>query len=172
MTIARGPGDAWLECACGRRHWGRFGAAGLLLARTAPDDGRWQVLLQHRALWSDQGGTWGLPGGALREGEDPVHGALREAAEEVGIDPAHVAVRGVYVVDHGPWRYTTALGLATGPQEPYAADDETLAAEWVDLDDVPARPLLIAFGAAWPTLRARIEDGGLAPDDDAVRSPS
>ena len=25
------PGDGWVECACGRRHWGLSGAAGLLL---------------------------------------------------------------------------------------------------------------------------------------------
>src|SRR5665647_3205222 len=64
----------------------------------APDAPAVQVLLQHRALWSDQGGTWGVPGdgiltgpqrtaGALRPGEDPVAGALRESEEEAGADP-------------------------------------------------------------------------------------
>ena len=161
MTV-RDAGDAWLECACGRRHWGRFGAAGLLLARRS-DSGRAQVLLQHRALWSDQGGTWGLPGGALRAGEDPVVGALREAAEEVGVDPAGVAVRGTHVMDHGTWRYTTVLGVATGPQHPRRTDAETLDAAWVDLHEVTERPLLVAFGAAWPMLRARVDDELLGP---------
>jgi 8-oxo-dGTP diphosphatase len=158
----RRPGDAWLECACGRRHWGRFGAAGLLLVR-AGERGP-QVLLQHRALWSDQGGTWALPGGALLEGEEPVHGALREAAEEAGVDPAHVTVRDTYVVDHGPWAYTTAIAWATGPQHPRPTDDESLEIAWVDLADVDARPLLVAFGAAWPLLRARIEADPPAPE--------
>lgn len=156
MTLARG--DAWLECACGRRHWGRFGAAGLLLARHLPGP-RTQVLLQHRALWSDRGGTWGLPGGALLEGEDPVAGALREAAEEVGVDATHLSVLGTHVLDHGTWRYTTVIAVATGPQHPRRADDETLEAAWVDLDAVTDRPLLVAFGEAWPTLRARVEAG-------------
>ena len=154
MTAARGPGDAWVECACGRRHWGRFGAAGLLLVRQGADGP--QVLLQHRALWSDQGGTWALPGGALQESEAPVHGALREAAEEAGVDPAYVGVRDTVVLDHGTWAYTTVIGWVTGPQDARPTDDESLDVAWVDLDDVPDRPLLVAFGAAWPELRARI----------------
>ena len=52
-------GDGWVEIGDGRRFWGRFGAAGLLLR---DPDGR--VLLQHRATWSHFGDTWGLPGGA------------------------------------------------------------------------------------------------------------
>lgn len=164
MTAPRGTGDAWVECACGRRHWGRFGAAGLLLARRTAQGV--QVLLQHRALWSDQGGTWGLPGGALAEGEAPVHGALREAAEEAGVDPAHVAVRDTYVLDHGAWAYTTAIGWVTGPQDVRPTDDESLEIVWVDVDDVADRPLLVAFGAAWPELRRRI----LAQAEDALQS--
>lgn len=170
MTVARGPGDAWVECSCGRRHWGRFGAAGLLLVRR--EGGDLQVLLQHRALWSDQGGTWGLPGGALQEGEAPVHGALREAAEEAGVDPAHVAVRDTLVLEHGPWAYTTAIGWATGPQDVRPTDDESLEVAWIDLDDVPDRPLLVAFGAAWPELRRRILADPPGRGEHALQSPS
>ena len=168
MTAARGSGDAWVECRCGRRHWGRFGAAGLLLTRSAPGtDGvaRTEVLLQHRALWSDQGGTWGLPGGALHEHEDPVAGALREAAEEAGVDASGVAVSGTHVLDHGVWRYTTVIARVTGPQDPRPTDAESLEIAWVPLDDVPARPLLVAFGAAWPALRGRLVGGPVADDN-------
>ena len=55
----RDPGDAWVEGDRGR-FWGRFGSAGPLVHDPAKG-----ILLQHRALWSDQGGTWGLPGGTL-----------------------------------------------------------------------------------------------------------
>ena len=158
------PGDAWLECSCGRRHWGVHGAAGLLLALDVTADGERphrQVLLQHRALWSDQGGTWGVPGGALHEGEDPVAGALREAAEEAGVDPAGVRVLSTHVLDHGPWRYTTVLGQVSGPQDPRPTDAESLEIAWVDEDAVADLPLLIAFGTAWHTLRTALghEDG-------------
>ena len=144
----RHSGDAWIECACGRRHWGAHGAAGLLLARREP----LEVLLQHRALWSHEGGTWGLPGGALRPGEDPVHGALREAAEEAGVDPAGVRVASTHVLDHGPWRYTTVVAEVSGPQDPRPTDDESLEIRWVDAAEVPDLPLLAAFATAWPTL--------------------
>jgi 8-oxo-dGTP diphosphatase len=142
--------DAWIECNCGRRHWGAHGAAGLLLARRTP---RLEVLLQHRALWSHEGGTWGLPGGALRVGEDPVVGALREAAEEAGVDPAGVAIVTTRVLDHGSWRYTTVVANVSGPQEPRPTDDESLEIRWVDAASVPAMPLLPAFAAAWPELQ-------------------
>ncbi len=162
------PGDAWLTCTCGNRHWGVHGAAGLLLARQAPgaaprgapgaqaptpDAPTVQVLLQHRALWSDQGGTWGVPGGALRPGEDPVAGALRESEEEAGVDPAGVCVDGSHVLDHGVWRYTTVVGWVSGPQHPRPTDRESLEIAWVGVSAVPELPLLPAFAAAWPSLR-------------------
>src|ERR671917_601972 len=61
--------DGWTTCALGHRHWGRAGAAGLLLHRDGEDGP--EVLLQHRAWWSHHGGTWGTPGGALHIGESP-----------------------------------------------------------------------------------------------------
>ena len=61
-----------------------FGAAGLLLRAPRPD-GTPAVLLQHRAVWSHQGGTWGLPGGARDSHETPEETAVREAQEEAGL---------------------------------------------------------------------------------------
>lgn len=155
MTERPPHGDAWVDCTCGRRHWGRHGAAGLLLVQDT--QARRQVLLQHRALWSDQGGTWAFPGGALRAGEDPVDGALREAAEEAGVDPDAVEVVHTRVLDHGVWRYSTVVARTTGHQDPRPTDDESLEIAWVDVDAVADRPLLVAFGDAWPALRALVE---------------
>ena len=59
--------DGWAFCSQGHRHWGRAGAAGLLLHRDGAEGP--EVLLQHRASWSHHGGTWGTPGGALHDGE-------------------------------------------------------------------------------------------------------
>ncbi|WP_282948969.1 NUDIX hydrolase [Cellulomonas endometrii] len=152
----RHPGDGWVECRCGRRHWGTAGAAGLLLARPATATEPAVVVLQHRAPWSDQGGTWGLPGGARHTGESAVDGALREAAEEAGIEPASVRVVGEHLLDHEDWTYTTVIAVTDGPVDPRPTDDESLAISWVTLDDVPALPLLPAFADAWPTLRAAL----------------
>ena len=79
----RGDGDGWVFDS-GARYWGLHGAAGLLLRAPLPD-GDMGVLLQHRAVWSDQGGTWGLPGGARDSHESAVDTAIREAGEEAGI---------------------------------------------------------------------------------------
>lgn len=55
------PGDGWVMCDCGRKHWGHNGAAGVLLARRDETTGRvTHVVMQHRALWSAEGGTWGF----------------------------------------------------------------------------------------------------------------
>lgn len=154
------PGDGWVECECGRRHWGLAGAAGLLVARR-DDGGRVRhVLLQHRAPWSDQGGTWGVPGGALHPDEAPAQGALREAREEAGVDPALVSIVGERVLDHGPWRYTTVLAeVVPGARlEARATDAESLEIAWVAVNDVPALPLLEAFREAWPELLGRFDD--------------
>src|SRR5688500_3459699 len=99
--------DGWAFCALGHRHWGRAGAAGLLLHRSGPDG--CEVLHQHRARWSHHGGTWSTPGGALHHGESAHAGALREVREELGLLPDDVVLGAQSVDDHGGWSYTTVL---------------------------------------------------------------
>ncbi|WP_298459436.1 NUDIX domain-containing protein [uncultured Cellulomonas sp.] len=159
----RHPGDGWVDCACGTRHWGLNGAAGLLLARRTPDGAVDAVVLQHRALWSDQGGTWGVPGGALAPEESAALGALRESAEEAGIPGEAVRVLEEVVLDHGTWSYTTVLAEVLHPFEPAATDAESIEVRWVAADDVTDLPLLTAFGEAWPRLRARLESAPTRP---------
>jgi 8-oxo-dGTP diphosphatase len=146
--LHRTDGDGWVDCTCGRRHWGRFGASGLMLVRR---DGH--VLLQHRAAWSHEGGTWALPGGARSSTESALATATREAAEEAAVDPAALTPSHSWVEDHGPWSYTTVVAHARAPVEARAADPESVELRWVQIDDVSSHPLHPAFGAAWPTLR-------------------
>lgn len=147
----RHPGDGWVDCRCGAKHWGVFGAAGLLLATDAePDAGAPTVLLQHRALWSHHGGTWGVPGGALGPLERPIDGALREAAEEAGVPADAVRPWSGSVLQHPDWAYTTIIAEATRPFREHAGDGESLELAWVAVPSVPERPLLPAFAAAWP----------------------
>lgn len=154
---ARQPGDGWVECACGLRHWGLFGAAGLLLVRRDETGRAAAVVLQHRVEWSHHGGTWGIPGGARMPGESAADAALREAAEEAGIDRAGVRVRGEHVLRHPDWSYTTVIADELAPVEPAVTDAESIELRWVPVDEVAFLPLHPGFADAWPTLRAQLD---------------
>ena len=147
MIHRRNAGDGFVTCSCGQAHWGLFGAAGLLLAT---ED---QVLLQHRAKWSHHGGTWGIPGGALRPGETPLAGALREAWEEAGIPAAQVQARFGHILAHEGWSYTTVVASANEAVTPAPHDAESIEVRWVPQDEVEHLNLLPEFAASWPLLR-------------------
>lgn len=153
----RGDGDGWVISDHGTHHWGRFGAAGLLV-RAPRSDSTPAVLLQHRAAWSHQGGTWGLPGGALDSHEDPRDAALREAAEEAGLDAAELRVRALVTTAEvrGPggayWSYTTVVADAARLL-PTVANRESAELRWVAEDEVAELPLHPGFAASWRRLR-------------------
>ncbi|MFJ2541288.1 NUDIX domain-containing protein [Microbacterium sp. NPDC087589] len=148
----RNPGDAWVVAPSGEKYWGRFGAAGLLAFD--PERG---ILLQHRVSWSHFGGTWGLPGGAMHQGESAIVGAVREAQEEAGVPDGSVRPRFTSVLDLNVWSYTTVIADVVRPFEPVISDPESVALEWVPVDEVDSRPLHPGFGSAWPALRALLE---------------
>ncbi|MGQ4597079.1 NUDIX domain-containing protein [Nocardia sp. R6R-6] len=150
----RGDGDGWSHGPDGLRHWGRFGAAGLLLRAPLADGGS-AVLLQHRAPWSHEGGTWALPGGARDSHETPELAAVREAWEEAGIDPADVRVRGARVTASAVsgWTYTTVVADAVTAL-PTIRNRESTELAWVPEHEVGSRALHPGFAASWPTLRA------------------
>jgi len=148
VALPRGDGDGWTRCALGHEHWGIFGAAGLLL---------WHgecVLLQHRALWSHHGGTWGLLGGARNRAETAEQAARREATEEAGLSADAYEITGTYVDDHGGWSYTTVVGQARSLVVPTALTAETLEVRWVRAAAVNELPLHPGFAATWETVRA------------------
>jgi 8-oxo-dGTP pyrophosphatase MutT (NUDIX family) len=131
----------------GERYWGRFGAAGLLAV-----DAERGILLQHRVGWSHHGGTWALPGGARHEHEDAGVAALREAREEAAVPPDAVRQRFWSVLDLDIWSYTTVIADVIVPFDPQIADAESVALEWVPVDEVADRPLHPAFASAWERL--------------------
>ena len=129
----RGDGDGWTRCALGHRHWGIYGAAGLLVRHGD------QVLLQHRALWSHHGGTWGILGG--------------EAVEEAGVEAGTYEVVGEHLDDHGGWSYVTVVGLAATAFPPGHLTAESLAVAWVDVARLTDLPLHPGFAATWERVR-------------------
>jgi len=150
-----GDGNGWTRCAQGHRHWGVHGAAGLLL-RGSPaggpaNGGPVSVLMQHRASWTSDGDTWALPGGARDSSESAVQAALREAAEEAGIDDSAVLVTGEYIDDHGGWAYTTVLAEAVRTVT-VLANAESAELRWVPEDEVDRLDLHTGFARSWPVL--------------------
>ena len=128
-------GDGWVECACGSKHWGKFGAAGLLALR----DGA--LFMQHRAPWVHNGDTWGIPGGARDSHESATESAIREAMEETGINPEDLQVQDIYIDEHNGWSYSTVIAIANATLEGHELNDESQEVRWVLLDDVTRLPL-------------------------------
>jgi 8-oxo-dGTP diphosphatase len=148
-------GNGWTSCSRGHRHWGRFGAAGLLAF--APADGQTCVLLQRRSWWGNHGGSWGPPGGARDSHESAVTAALREAEEECAMPPDAVSVLGILLDDHGGWSYQTVIASAPRPFPVRPASSETSQAAWVAAHDVPALDLHPGFAESWPLLREALQ---------------
>lgn len=68
-------------------------AAVLMLFADTDGDGHGELLLTERAHhMRSQPGQVSFPGGSLDEGESPREAAVREAEEEIGLDPAEVEV--------------------------------------------------------------------------------
>ncbi|MDF3336533.1 NUDIX hydrolase [Mycolicibacterium septicum] len=154
----RGDGDGWVFSDNGARYWGRHGAAGLLL-RAPWHGGVAAVLLQHRAPWSHQGGTWALPGGARDSHETAEQAAVREANEEAGVTAEQLTVRTTVVtaevagVGGTHWSYTTVIADVPEPLET-VPNRESSELRWVAEDEVAELPLHPGFAASWEQLRA------------------
>jgi 8-oxo-dGTP diphosphatase len=149
----RGDGDGWVMSDDGAMFWGRHGAAGLLLRAPLPD-GAAAVLLQHRAAWSHQGGTWGLPGGARDSHETAEQTAVREANEEAGLRAETLTIRAAVVtatVSGGVWTYTTVIADASELLET-VPNRESFELRWVSEEAVADLPLHPGLAASWEQL--------------------
>ena len=140
-------GDGWVECACGNKHWGLNGAAGVLILRGH------EILLQHRAPWVHNGDTWGIPGGARDSHESAIEGAFREAVEETGIDTDLLTPLHTYCDEHGNWRYETVIARADAKLIAHEVNDESHEVRWVDIDQVEKLTLHPSFKNSWRELR-------------------
>lgn len=117
------------------------------------------MLLQHRAPWSHQGGTWGLPGGARDSHETAEQAAVREAHEEAGLAAEMLTVRTTVItaevsgVGGSYWSYTTVIADAPQLLET-TPNRESAELRWVGVDEVASLPLHPGFAASWERLQA------------------
>ena len=148
-----GDGNGWVHAPDGTRLWGRFGAAGLFLVAGSGADAK--VLLQHRADWTAQGGTWGIPGGARDSHETPAQAAVRESVEECAIDPGRIdVVEELVTTDLPEWSYTTVIALCEAPLA-VTANEESEELRWVPLAEVSGFELHPGFAASLSNVLAK-----------------
>jgi 8-oxo-dGTP diphosphatase len=144
-------GDGWIQCACGNKHWGLNGAAGILIVRGS------EILLQHRAPWVHNGDTWGIPGGARDSHESTIEGAFREAVEETGIDTSLLTVLHTYTDDHGDWKYETVIAKGSNEIVAHEVNDESHEVRWVNIERVEELPLHPSFAKSWLVLKGLVQ---------------
>jgi 8-oxo-dGTP diphosphatase len=168
------PGD-------GQVYWG-IEASGILFVRHNPASGP-EVLLTERGQGVHQGGTWGIPGGAIPSHipdydgttqeipEDaqtnltPLESALQEAQEELGsLPPQHQIIGSHEFRPPGSqiWKYTTFIALVPTGWDPNMADVaqeyqwETTSTAWVPLQEATNLNLHPGLSSVWTSLMAML----------------
>jgi phosphatase NudJ len=100
----------------------------------------------HRFLLTQEkkyGSSWSIPGGRVEPGEQLAEAAVREVFEETGVP---IKLDGILRVEHTPRDGVRVRVIYTGSPiddtPPKAsADDESLGAAWLTLDEIRTRPL-------------------------------
>lgn len=116
----------------------------------------------HRFLLTQEqkyGSTWSLPGGRVEPGESLVAAAVREVLEETGVP---IRIDGVLRIEHAAAETTARVRVLfvgtpiddTAPKT--TADEESLGAAWLTIDEIRKRPLR---GAELRALLESVESG-------------
>lgn len=101
----------------------------------------------HRFLLTQErkyGSTWSLPGGRVEPGETLTDACVREVLEETGVP---VVLEGIYRIEHAPGPSSSRIRVffAATPRDDTppksVADEESLQAAWLTLDELARRPL-------------------------------
>ena len=99
--------------------------------------------------WVDEGGTWGMPGGAIHDGESPEAAAYREANEEIWPVPPY-RVTGIEVQDcGGGWKFHIIHADVDEPFTAYTAretDSTGVHAQRDENENPAAAPRLASVG--------------------------
>ncbi|WP_221089173.1 NUDIX hydrolase [Deinococcus aquaedulcis] len=119
--LDRAAADPWAIWVGGRErrtlHLPEYRRAAVLVGLTQEPSPRVLLTVRSADLPTHRGQI-SFPGGSLEPGEDPVTGALREAQEEVGLDPAAVTVLGELDDVFTPIGFHVTPVLARIPAQP------------------------------------------------------
>jgi phosphatase NudJ len=90
------------------------------------------------------GSSWSIPGGRVEPGERLTDACVREVLEETGVP---VSLDGIYRIEHAPSpdRARVRVVFAATPRDDTppktTADEESLGAAWLTLDEITRLPL-------------------------------
>lgn len=118
----------------------------VLLLLFPNEDGEWELVLTLRSDDIDHGGQISFPGGRAEADETTTETALREAREEIGIDPVTVTIIGELselFVSHSLTRVTPVVGYLEERPSFTANPDEVEEIFAIELDSLLAKNNLI-----------------------------
>ncbi|MDD9910900.1 MAG: CoA pyrophosphatase [Ahrensia sp.] len=112
-----------------------FRDAAVLIAAFERDGDAHILLTQRTDHLNSHSGQVAFPGGKIDDGESAQQAALREAHEEVGLDPGSVEILGTFGTYYSGSGYSIApvVGLVSGSPELNVNEDEVAAAFEVPL---------------------------------------
>jgi ADP-ribose pyrophosphatase YjhB (NUDIX family) len=90
-----------------------------------------KVLLLNHVLRPGSG--WGLPGGFIDYGEQPVTGLRRELSEETGIELTNIEIYNVTTIN----KHVEVLFTARSSGDPKVMSEEIIELAWFSANDLP-----------------------------------
>jgi 8-oxo-dGTP diphosphatase len=111
-----------------------------LLRYVPADGGDERFFLEQRSRSVDEGGSWGIPGGAIRAGETPEVAARREMKEEVGSVPPYRKTSIATQDCGGGWQFYVVSGDVDEMFIGYSVH-ETDATGWFTRSEMQSLPL-------------------------------
>jgi len=100
------------------------------------------VLLLLRSNKVSEPGTWGLPGGAVEQGETFKQAAKREAIEEIVVLPSAGTIINTISNDRGGWKYVIyVIDIYYSEKISWSKyitlNEENTKFEWFKMDNIP-----------------------------------
>jgi 8-oxo-dGTP pyrophosphatase MutT (NUDIX family) len=140
-------GDGWVTAPGGKRLWGKYGAAGLMLMHQDPATGEKRYLMVQRGPGISDPGKWQFPGGAIDSKETFHQGGTREVIEELGfkadaLKDAEVHGEHTSSVPGSTWKYVSVAAQVPQMLKPdlstHHARMETSDAKWMTEAEIRA----------------------------------